>query len=115
MNFRMFPGAFCLSSLLLLPVAAQAQACKAIEGRWTGTMTRDGQSPTALSMDITAGCDASWSLPNQCRLTDVDGGHAKYHCSRGSVGTVRMSKSSLTWRNTETGPMHGFYTISVRR
>ncbi len=51
-------------------------------------------------------CKMTWTLPdrrkNFCSLKSKDGG-VRYRCSLGSHGTVKISGSRMTLRNTFTG------------
>ena len=115
MSLSLFRFIFFAGFVSIAPSAAFAQACSAIQGSWNGTFTRDGAGPQPISITISASCSAEWTLPNMCSLSNVQGTRATYQCSRGSVGTVTIAKNLLTWRNTVTGPQHGFYTIRVSR
>lgn len=110
------PRLLCAAAICCAaPAVVHAQACSPLQGNWNGTFTRDGAGPQPISITISANCAAEWTLPNQCSLSNVQAKSATYQCSRGSVGTVTIAKNALTWRNTVTGPQHGFYTIKVRR
>lgn len=115
MSFFKFRHMLTAAMLILAPSAAFGQACAGLAGNWNGTFTRDGAGAQPMSIIISAGCDAEWTLPNQCKILNLKGNTASYQCSRGSVGTVTIAKNALTWRNTVTGPQHGFYTVKVRR
>ena len=112
-------GRSVLSFLLLVTAvtAGYAADCSAIQGQWVGSRTPDKGGPIPITIEITMSCNAEWGEPyrNYCDLSDISGTTAKYKCSRGSIGTVNISKGSLVWRNTETGQIHGFYTVRVSR
>jgi len=108
-----------LSLFLSFTAASTGYAadCVAIQGQWVGSRTPDKGGPIPITIDISQSCSADWSGPmrNYCSLSDVSSSTARYKCSLGSIGTVNISKGSLVWRNTETGPIHGFYTVRVSR
>ncbi|MEO0773996.1 MAG: hypothetical protein AAFZ04_12515 [Pseudomonadota bacterium] len=98
---------------LTAPSAAHANACQALAGSWSGTMS--GKFKGATSMTVKPNCRLSWQLPdgriNNCNYRSVDG-VVEYKCSLGSHGVAQVSASKITMQNVFTAMRHGAYTVN---